>query len=123
MQTVDRIQRLWCPTEFVQGDDERNLWVPAGKVQTNGPGYYKIPGWNDVPIKFNVGLLPHSQNPLGVYSSKAIGEPPLLLSNSVAMAIVDAIKEARKENDVKGHLEIEYPLTADRIRVLSGTKI
>ena len=35
----------------------------------------------------------------------------------------DAIKEARKENDVKGHLEIEYPLTADRIRVLSGTKI
>lgn len=108
--------------EFITGD-EKNRWVKPGKVQTNGPGYYKIPGWNDVPIKFHVGLLPHSQNPLGVYSSKAIGEPPLLLANSIAFAIVDAIKASRKDHGLSEEFQIDYPLTSDRIRVLSAPKI
>jgi len=109
--------------EFVYGDNDTNKWVKPGHVHTNGPGYYKIPGWNDVPIQFNVGLLPHSGNPLGVYSSKAIGEPPLLLANSVGMAILDAIRSSRKDHGVTEGLKYDFPLTSDRIRMLSAPRI
>lgn len=38
---------------------------------------------SDMPPDFRVSLLKNSSNPRAVYSSKAVGEPPLLLANSV----------------------------------------
>ena len=42
-----------------------------------------------------LGARAGSANPRAVYSSKAVGEPPLLLANSVFFAIKDAVKAAR----------------------------
>lgn len=108
--------------EIVRGDN-KNKWVPPGKLQTNGPSYYKLPGFNDLPLEFNVSLLPGSTNKTGIYLSKAIGEPPFLLAGSIGYAIEDAIKAARRENGHTDHIPFEYPLTSDRIRMYSSTKI
>ncbi|OHT14122.1 aldehyde oxidase and xanthine dehydrogenase [Tritrichomonas foetus] len=109
--------------ELVHGDHEKNTWIKPGYLRTNNIGYYKIPGFNDVPGIFNASLLPGSTNKQGIYSSKAIGEPPLILASAVGMAIKDAMKAARKENGHEEFFDLTYPLTADRIRVISGVKI
>ena len=109
--------------EVIRGDRDKYKWVRPGVQHTNGPGYYKIPGFNDVPCEFNVSLLPSSTNPIGIYSSKAIGEPPLILASSAAFAICDAIKAARRDAGVPEFFPIEFPLTSDRIRMLSCTDI
>ena len=66
---------------------EQLLHSPEGSLLTRGPGAYKIPSFNDVPAKFNVCLLRGTSNPRAVYSSKAVGEPPLFLAASVFWAI------------------------------------
>jgi xanthine dehydrogenase/oxidase len=49
-----------------------------------------------------------------VQSSKAVGEPPLLLGMSVPLAIRDAIKASRGSS---AHLSLDLPLTSERIRM------
>jgi len=109
--------------EKMIGDNDKYKWIKPGVNKTNGPGYYKIPGYNDVPMEFHVGLLPNSHNPIGVYSSKAVGEPPLILANSAAFALIDAVRAARRQNGLDEWFNVEFPFTADSIRVLSGTKL
>jgi len=109
--------------EIVIGDNDKNKWVKPGKLQTNGPGYYKIPGYNDVPTVFNANLLPGGHNPTGIYSSKAIGEPPLLLAASAAFALYDAIKASRKERGLTTNIHYKFPVTSDHIRMLANPKI
>lgn len=109
--------------ELIRGDNYRNKWVKPGYLHSNRIAYYKVPGFNDIPTEFNVSILPGSKNKQGVYSSKAIGEPPLLLANCVALAIKDAIKSSRSENGLDKTFELRYPLTSDKIKVLSGARI
>lgn len=109
--------------ELVHGDNKNVKWFKPGVFQTNGPGYYKMPGFNDIPEEFNVSILPGSNNKQGLFSSKAIGEPPLILANSIGLAIKDAISASRRENGIDPYFELVYPLTSDRIKVLSGAKI
>ena len=59
----------------------------TGHLLTKGPGAYKIPGFGDIPREFNVTLLKGVGNKRAVYSSKAVGEPPLFLASSVFFAI------------------------------------
>ena len=65
---------------------------------TCGPGTYKIPCFGDIPASLNVFLLHDAPNDRAVYSSKAIGEPPLFLGASVLFAIKDAISNVRRDN-------------------------
>ena len=109
--------------ELIHGDNEKNKWVKPGYLKTNNLSYYKIPAITDIPTEFNVSFLPNSYNRVGIYSSKAVGEPPLILANSVGLAIKDAIKAARRENGQPEFFELVYPLTADRIKVFSSAKI
>ncbi len=81
---------------YVQGQGwmtmEELWWNEEGALATHGPSTYKIPGSRDVPPEFNVHILPASPNrEPTIYRSKAIGEPPLMLSISVLLAIRDAI--------------------------------
>lgn len=114
---------LFTMEEVIRGDNGEYKWVAPGVQRTNGPGYYKIPGFNDIPAEFNVHLLPSSSNPIGIYSSKAIGEPPLILSASVGFALCDAIRAARRDAGQPEFFPIHFPLTSDRIRMLSCTDI
>ena len=84
---------------------------------TSGPGAYKIPSFNDVPAQFNVCLLRGVSNPRAVYSSKAVGEPPLFLAASVFYAIKAAIRSARLESGITGDFQLDSPATAERIRL------
>jgi xanthine dehydrogenase/oxidase len=45
-----------CLEELVWGDEE-HPWVRPGALLTKGPGMYKIPSVNDIPIDFRVSLL------------------------------------------------------------------
>ncbi len=49
---------------------EELRYSPDGFLYTRGPGMYKIPGFKDIPVHFNVSILKGSSNPKAVYSSK-----------------------------------------------------
>ncbi|OVA00877.1 Aldehyde oxidase/xanthine dehydrogenase [Macleaya cordata] len=86
---------------FVQGVGffmlEEYLTNSDGLVVSEGTWTYKIPTIDTIPRQFNVEILNSGHHQKRVLSSKASGEPPLLLAASVHCATRDAIKEARKQ--------------------------
>ncbi|XP_063775025.1 xanthine dehydrogenase/oxidase isoform X2 [Pseudophryne corroboree] len=105
---------------FVQGLGlftlEELKYSPDGNLYTRGPGMYKIPAFGDIPAEFNVSFLRDCPNSKAIYSSKAIGEPPLFLSASVFYAIKDAITSARAESGINGPFRLDSPATPEKIR-------
>ncbi|XP_058033739.1 xanthine dehydrogenase/oxidase [Ahaetulla prasina] len=105
---------------FVQGMGlftmEELRYSPEGNLYTRGPGMYKIPAFGDIPSEFHVSLLRDCPNSKAIYSSKAVGEPPLFLAASVFYAIKDAIVSAREESALKGTFRLDSPATPERIR-------
>ncbi|KPI92785.1 Xanthine dehydrogenase [Papilio xuthus] len=106
---------------FIQGYGlftmEELIYSPTGTLYSRGPGAYKIPGFGDIPQEFNVSLLKGAPNPRAVYSSKAVGEPPLFLACSVFFAIKEAIKAARVDAGVCPDFKLDAPATSARIRM------
>lgn len=96
---------------------EQMIHSPDGNLLTRGPGAYKLPGFGDMPSEFNVALLRGAPNPRAVFSSKAVGEPPLFLAASVFFAIKEAIKAARVERGLGKGFKLDAPATAERIRM------
>jgi xanthine dehydrogenase large subunit len=85
---------------------EELVWHPdTGLLMTHAPSTYKIPTANDCPPVLNVRLFDHPNAEDSIHRSKAVGEPPLLLSFSVFFAIRDAVSAA-------GEHRIDPPLTA-----------
>ncbi|MEP3280524.1 MAG: xanthine dehydrogenase molybdopterin binding subunit [Stappiaceae bacterium] len=81
---------------FVQGagwlTTEELVWDEEGRLRTHAPSTYKIPTASDVPSEFNINLWHSDGNPEEtIYRSKAVGEPPVMLANSVFCAITDAV--------------------------------
>uniref|UniRef100_A0A8C3L491 Xanthine dehydrogenase/oxidase n=1 Tax=Chrysolophus pictus TaxID=9089 RepID=A0A8C3L491_CHRPC len=105
---------------FVQGIGlftmEELRYSPEGNLYTRGPGMYKIPAFGDIPTEFYVSLLRDCPNSKAIYSSKAVGEPPLFLSASVFYAIKDAIYSAREDSGVTEPFRLDSPATPERIR-------
>ncbi|XP_045768290.1 xanthine dehydrogenase [Maniola jurtina] len=106
---------------FIQGYGlftmEELIYSPTGTLYSRGPGAYKIPGFGDIPLEFNVSLLKGAPNPRAVFSSKAVGEPPLFLASSAFFAIKEAIREARADAGVSLDFQLESPATSARIRM------
>ncbi|KAL1122173.1 hypothetical protein AAG570_003578 [Ranatra chinensis] len=96
---------------------------PTGTLYSRGPGAYKIPSFSDIPAVFNVSLLKGAPNPRAVYSSKAVGEPPLFLASSVFFAIREAIKSARIDAGLTGWFKLTSPATAAKIRMACEDEI
>ncbi|XP_015122613.1 xanthine dehydrogenase [Diachasma alloeum] len=95
---------------------EELMYSPDGTMYTRGPGSYKLPGFNDIPQEFNVSLLRDAPNPRAIYSSKAVGEPPLFLAASVFFAIKNAIQDARRGAKASDIFRLDSPATSARIR-------
>ncbi|XP_058474041.1 aldehyde oxidase 6 isoform X1 [Solea solea] len=93
---------------------EELKFSPSGLLYTRGPSQYKIPAVCDLPLQFNVYLLPDSDNPLAIYSSKGMGEPVLFLGSSVFFAIKDAVAAARSESGLVGPFSLDSPSTPER---------
>ncbi|KAG7154629.1 Xanthine dehydrogenase/oxidase-like 2 [Homarus americanus] len=96
---------------------EELCYSPEGVLLTRGPGTYKIPGFQDIPKEFNVSLLRGAPNPKAVFSSKAVGEPPLLLAASVFYAIKQAVGAARADQGLHPVFQLDAPATSARIRM------
>ncbi|KAL9980565.1 hypothetical protein ACROYT_G009168 [Oculina patagonica] len=106
---------------FVQGmglfTTEQLEFTSQGNLLPTGPNSYMIPTMSDIPTEFYVHLLPGVQNPKGLYSSKAVGEPPLICAVSVYQAIKNAISAAREEVGLSGSFRLDSPATSERIRM------
>ncbi|VAH05360.1 unnamed protein product [Triticum turgidum subsp. durum] len=107
----------WAAMEELKWGDDNHKWIRPGHLFTCGPGSYKIPSVNDIPLSFKVSLLKGVPNPRAIHSSKAVGEPPFFLASAVLFAIKDATAAARAE---EGHLDwfpLDNPATPERIRM------
>ncbi|KAL0459046.1 UNVERIFIED_CONTAM: Aldehyde oxidase 4 [Sesamum latifolium] len=98
-----------------------------GLVIADGTWTYKIPTIDTIPKQFNVEVLNSGHNQKRVLSSKASGEPPLLLAASVHCATRTAIKEARKQLKSWGAMEatdptfqVDVPATMPVVKQLCG---
>ncbi|KAK1313897.1 Xanthine dehydrogenase 1 [Acorus calamus] len=107
----------WVALEELKWGDADHKWIRPGSLYTCGPGSYKIPSLNDIPLRFNVALLKGVPNPKAIHSSKAVGEPPFFLASSVFFAIKDAIISARSNAGHDGWFPLDSPATPERIRM------
>lgn len=102
---------------FVQGigwlTTEELVWDEHGRLRTHAPSTYKIPACSDRPPIMNMKLVEWSENRENtVYRSKAIGEPPFNLANSVFNAYVDAVSSL---GDYRHLPDLDAPATPERI--------
>jgi len=101
---------------FVQGmgwlTREELLWDKEGRLQTHGASTYQIPAVSDAPLEFHVTLLPSAAQEGTIHGSKAVGEPPLMLSISVREAIRDAIAAY---GPAGGQVPLASPATCEAI--------
>jgi len=78
-------------TENVVHDQE------TGQLLTEGTWEYKPPMALDIPLDFSVTLLDNSPNNNGILRSKATGEPPYIIANSIYFALRMAISASRDD--------------------------
>ncbi len=101
---------------FIQGMGwltlEELFWNKDGRLMTHAPSTYKIPAVNDCPAHFTTRLFKNANHEDTILRSKAVGEPPLLLSFSVLFAIRDAIASLA---DYKVSPDLDAPATPERI--------
>ncbi|NP_001295385.1 aldehyde oxidase 2 [Otolemur garnettii] len=106
---------------FIQGmglyTTEELKYSPEGILYSRSPNEYKIPTITDVPEEFNVSLLPSSQTPLTIYSSKGLGESGMFLGSSVFFAIADAVASVRRERDIAEDFTVQSPATPEWVRM------
>ncbi|KAL6880173.1 hypothetical protein ACP4OV_011738 [Aristida adscensionis] len=115
---------------FVQGIgyfmNEEYVTNSDGLVVSDGTWTYKIPTMDTIPKQFNVELLNSGFHKKRVLSSKASGEPPLLLASSVHCSTREAIRAARKEPHCCGfassasHFDLEVPAIMPVVKELCG---
>ncbi|KAH7541869.1 hypothetical protein FEM48_Zijuj02G0013200 [Ziziphus jujuba var. spinosa] len=119
---------------FVQGIGffmtEEYLTNADGLMVAEGTWTYKIPSMDTIPKQFNVEILNSGHHEKRVLSSKASGEPPLLLAVSVHGATRAAIKEARKQllswssqDGWESMFQLAVPATMPVVKKLSGMDI
>ena len=104
---------------FVQGlgwlTSEEVSWNNKGQIITFSPSTYKIPVMNDVPHTFNTKIYKKGiNNENTINKSKAVGEPPLLLSLSTYFAIKNAISYTNKNNN---KVDLIAPATPENILI------
>lgn len=100
---------------FVQGAgwmlSEKLHYGADGRLHSHSPTTYKIPNIQDTPRKFHVEFLENDLNEGTILRSKAVGEPPLLLSASVFAAVKDALRYTLP-ND---RIQLRVPATPEEV--------
>ncbi len=74
----------WCTTENLVYND-------TGELLSYSPTTYKIPNITNIPERFNFAFMDNEGNAKNIYSSKAVGEPPLMLGISAWAAAKHAL--------------------------------
>merc|ERR1719361_3200417 len=95
----------------------------SGEIITDGTWEYKPPTTKDIPIDWRIHLLPDTPNPVGIKSSKAVGEPPIGLAVGALFANKLAIRSARKDlNGSDDFLPTVSPYTVERLQQSAGLR-
>jgi xanthine dehydrogenase large subunit len=102
---------------FIQGmgwlTTEELWWDGEGRLRTHAPSTYKIPVASDRPRILNVDIAEWSANEAPtVNRSKAVGEPPIMLANSVFAAIGMAVASVA---DYRFAPRLDTPATPERV--------
>jgi xanthine dehydrogenase large subunit len=102
---------------FIQGvgwlTSEELWWNADGELKTHAPSTYKIPTCSDLPVDFRVRMLESAANrEETIHRSKAVGEPPLMLSLSVFHAIRDAVASVGGNRKTPGSTTCTASVTA-----------
>lgn len=93
-----------------------------GRLNTTNTWRYKPPATTTVPLELNVTLFPRSlaadvpENPNNLFSAKEVGEPPLVLANSVFFAVKDAVRASRVERGLPALFRLDAPATVQEVR-------
>jgi xanthine dehydrogenase large subunit len=69
--------------------------------------------------EIEIEFLERAENPMGIFKSKAIGEPPLMYGIGGYFAIMNAIKAFRPEAEFK----ISAPFTPEKVLLNLYSKI
>ncbi|VAI92999.1 unnamed protein product [Triticum turgidum subsp. durum] len=96
---------------FINEEHETNA---DGLVVSDSTWVYKIPSVDTIPKQFNAEVLNSGYHKNRVLSSKASGEPALVLAASVHCAVREAIRAARKEfgsSELTFQLDVPAPMT------------
>jgi len=96
----------WLTTEELVYDGE-------GRLRTHAPSTYKIPACSDRPAEMNIALYARGRNvEATIHRSKAVGEPPFMLANSVFLALADAVSASA---DYKVRVMMNAPATPEEV--------
>ncbi|MEE4453321.1 xanthine dehydrogenase molybdopterin binding subunit [Novosphingobium resinovorum] len=102
---------------FIQGQGwlttEELVWDDKGRLLTHSPATYKIPTASDRPRHFTVTLWDGENVEPTINRSKAVGEPPFMLANSVFCAINRAVAAVAPER--RALPQLDAPCTPERI--------
>jgi xanthine dehydrogenase large subunit len=91
---------------------EALVWNDRGELATHSPSTYKIPTARDWPPKARIDFHDAPNREDTIHSSKAVGEPPLMLALSAFHAIRDAVASV---GDTRRSPQLDAPATAEAI--------
>ena len=95
-----------------------------GRLNTANTWRYKPPATTTIPLALNTHLFPRNslsvqdipEDSNDIFSAKEVGEPPLVLANSVFFAIKAAIRASRLERKLSGLFRFDAPATVQEVR-------
>lgn len=90
---------------------EELIFNNDGKLLSNALSTYKVPDVYAAPKIMDVHFLEDSKNPMGVFNSKAVGEPPLMYGIGAFFALRNAIRSFRPDREPA----YNAPLTPERV--------
>ena len=93
----------------------------TGKLLSDSTWTYKIPTAADIPRHFNVTFLKDSPNIRSVMSSKASGEPSMMLSMSVLYALRRAVLAAKNSMSEAAANSPALPKGLSQMSISSGS--
>ncbi len=103
---------------YEQGGPER------GRLNTVNTWRYKPPAVTTIPLELNVYLFPRDDASVkaipddanDLFSAKEVGEPPLVLANTVFLAVKAAVRASRLERGLAGLFRLDAPATVGEVR-------
>lgn len=115
---------------FVQGIGyvltEKLVFEPdgeeKGRLNSDNTWRYKPPAISTIPLQMNTYLFPRNlassvpDEPNSLFSAKEVGEPPLVLANSVFFAVKAAVRASRIERGLDGLFRLDAPATVQEVR-------
>ncbi|XBI04139.1 hypothetical protein VPH35_132476 [Triticum aestivum] len=106
---------------FTKEEHETNT---DGMVMSDSTWVYKILSVDTVPKQFNAEVLNTGYHKNRVLSSKASGEPVLVLAASVHCAVREAIRAARKEfGSLQLMFQLDVPASMTLVKEMCGLEI